>query len=126
MHDYLYPLRKKRRKQMTIQTVKEANATVLTITGRMDAVTAPEYEKTLNELLAAGETSFVVDFQGLEYISSAGLRALLATAKLLKTKNGQIRLANVLGTVREVFDISGFGSIFQIQDSVSAALADIG
>ncbi len=111
---------------MTIQTVKEANATVLTITGRMDAVTAPEYEKTLNELLAAGETSFVVDFQGLEYISSAGLRALLATAKLLKTKNGQIRLANVLGTVREVFDISGFGSIFQIQDSVSAALADIG
>ena len=111
---------------MTIQTVKEANATVLTITGRMDAVTAPEYEKTLNELLAAGETAFVVDFQGLEYISSAGLRALLATAKLLKTKNGQIRLANVLGTVREVFDISGFGSIFQIQDSVSAALADIG
>mgnify|MGYP000908889336 FL=1 len=111
---------------MTIQTVKEANATVLTITGRMDAVTAPEYEKTLNELLAAGETSFVVDFQGLEYISSAGLRALLATAKLPKTKNGQIRLANVLGTVREVFDISGFGSIFQIQDSVSAALADIG
>lgn len=111
---------------MTIQTVKEANATVLTITGRMDAVTAPEYEKTLNELLTAGETSFVVDFQGLEYISSAGLRALLATAKLLKTKNGQIRLANVLGTVREVFDISGFGSIFQIQDSVSAALADIG
>jgi anti-anti-sigma factor len=111
---------------MTIQTTKEANATVLTIDGRMDAVTAPEYEKALNELIAAGETAFVIDFQGLEYISSAGLRALLATAKLLKTKNGQIRLANVLGTVREVFDISGFGSIFQIQDSVSAALADLG
>jgi len=111
---------------MTIQTVKEANATVLTITGRMDAVTAPEYEKALNERIAAGESAFVIDFQGLEYISSAGLRALLATAKLLKTKNGQIRLANVLGTVREVFDISGFGSIFQIQDSVSAALADLG
>lgn len=111
---------------MTIQTVKEANATVLTITGRMDAVTAPEYEKALNERIAAGESTFVIDFQGLEYISSAGLRALLATAKLLKTKNGQIRLANVLGTVREVFDISGFGSIFQIQDSVGAALADLG
>jgi stage II sporulation protein AA (anti-sigma F factor antagonist) len=111
---------------MTIQTVKEANATVLTIAGRMDAVTAPEYEKTLNEQIAAGETAFVVDFQGLEYISSAGLRALLATAKLLKSKGGQIRLANVLGTVREVFDISGFGSIFKIQDSVSAALADLG
>ncbi|MCE1226313.1 MAG: STAS domain-containing protein [Geobacteraceae bacterium] len=111
---------------MTIQTTKEANATVLTIAGRMDAVTAPEYEKALNERIAAGESAFVIDFQGLEYISSAGLRALLATAKLLKTKNGQIRLANVLGTVREVFDISGFGSIFQIQDSVAAALADLG
>ena len=111
---------------MTIQTTKEANATVLTIAGRMDAVTAPEYEKTLNEQIAAGATAFVIDFQGLEYISSAGLRALLATAKLLKSKNGQIRLANVLGTVREVFDISGFGSIFQIQDSVAAALADLG
>jgi stage II sporulation protein AA (anti-sigma F factor antagonist) len=110
---------------MTIQTVKEANAPVLTIAGRMDAVTAPEYEKTLNEQIAAGETAFVVDFQGLEYISSAGLRALLATAKLLKSKDGQIRLANVLGTVREVLDISGFGSIFQIQDSVAAALADL-
>lgn len=110
---------------MTIQTIKEANATVLTITGRMDAVTAPEYEKALNEQIVAGESAFVIDFQGLEYISSAGLRALLATAKQLKTKNGQIRLANVLGTVREVFDISGFGSIFQIQDSVSAALADL-
>lgn len=111
---------------MTIQITKEANATVLTVTGRMDAVTAPEYEKALNERIAAGESAFVIDFQGLEYISSAGLRALLATAKLLKTRNGQIRLANVLGTVREVFDISGFGSIFQIQDSVAAALADIG
>ena len=111
---------------MTIQITKEVNATVLTIAGRMDAVTAPEYEKTLNEQIATGESAFVIDFQGLEYISSAGLRALLATAKLLKTKNGQIRLANVLGTVREVFDISGFGSIFQIQDSVSAALADLG
>ena len=111
---------------MTIQTTKEANATVLTIAGRMDAVTAPEYEKTLNELITAGETAFVVDFKALEYISSAGLRALLATAKLLKTQNGKIRLANVLGTVREVFDISGFGSIFQIQESVADALTDIG
>lgn len=111
---------------MNIQTRKEVNATVVTTSGRMDAVTAPDYEKALNELIAAGETAFVVDFQGLEYISSAGLRALLATAKQLKTKGGQIRLANLAGTVREVFEISGFGSIFQINDSVTAALADLG
>lgn len=110
---------------MEIQTRKEANATVVTIAGRLDAVTAPEYEKRLNELIAGEEAGFVVDFEGLDYISSAGLRALLATAKKLKVKGGQIRFANVKGTVKEVFDISGFGSIFQMDDSVAASLVKI-
>lgn len=111
---------------MDILTTKEAKASVLTITGRMDAVTAPEFEKVIKQLIEEGSTAFVVDFKGLDYISSAGLRALLATAKLLKGKNGQIRFANITGTVKEVFDISGFGSIFQMHDSVAAALAEIG
>jgi len=108
---------------MEIKTRKEANATVVTITGRMDAVTAPEYEKIVNELIASGESIFVVDFEQLVYISSAGLRALLATAKRLKSTSGLIRFASVKGTVKEVFDISGFGSIFQMDESVAAALA---
>ena len=111
---------------MEIQTKKETNATLVTITGRLDAVTAPEYEKKVNELIAGGDISFVVDFEGLDYISSAGLRGLLVTAKLLKGKGGQIRFANVKGTVKEVFEISGFGSIFQMDDTVAAALAKIG
>lgn len=110
---------------MEIQAKKEANTTVVTITGRLDAVTAPEYEKNLNELIAAEENRFVVDFEQLDYISSAGLRALLTTAKRLKGKGGQIRFANVKGTVKEVFDISGFGSIFQMDDSVAASLSSL-
>jgi len=92
----------------------------------MDAVTAPEFEKVIKQLIEEGNKGFVVDFKGLDYISSAGLRALLATAKLLKGKGGQIRFANITGTVKEVFDISGFGSIFQMHDSVAAAVAEIG
>lgn len=110
---------------MDIQTKKEKNATVVTITGRLDAVTAPEYEKKINELIAVAEASFVVDFDQLEYISSAGLRVLLATAKRLKSKGGQMRFANVKGAAKEVFDISGFGSIFQMDDSVDAALTNL-
>lgn len=110
---------------MDIRSMKEANATVMTITGRMDAVTASEYEKSMNALITGGETAIVVDFGGLDYISSAGLRGLLVTAKLLKGKGGQIRFANVKGTVKEVFDISGLGAIFQMDDSVAAALAVI-
>ena len=109
---------------MDFQTKKEANTVVVTITGRLDAITAPEYEKKLNDLIA-GDTSFVVDFEQLDYISSAGLRALLATTKRLKAKGGQISFANVKGAVKEVFDISGFGSIFRMHDSVAAALAGI-
>lgn len=108
---------------MEIRTKQEVNATIVTITGRLDAVTAPEYEKQVHELIDGGAVRFVVDFEALDYISSAGLRGLLVTAKLLKAKGGKVRFANVKGTVKEVFDISGFGSIFQMDESVAAALA---
>lgn len=108
---------------MDIQSRNEANATVLSIAGRMDAVTAPEFEAAIKQAIETGGTCVVVDFQGLDYISSAGLRALLAAAKLLKSKGGQIRLAAISGTVKEVFEISGFGSIFQMHDKTEDALA---
>ncbi len=108
---------------MEIRTRKEANATVITITGRLDAITAPEYEKKVQELINAGDTRLVVDFEQLDYISSAGLRGLLVTAKLLKARAGQVRFANVRGAVKEVFDISGFNSIFQMDNSVVAAIS---
>ncbi len=110
---------------MEIQTRNEANTTVITITGRFDAVTAPDYEKKVQELIVGGDIRIVVDFAGLDYISSAGLRGLLVTAKLLKAKGGQVRFANVAGTVKEVFDISGFGTIFQMDATVAASLAAI-
>jgi stage II sporulation protein AA (anti-sigma F factor antagonist) len=110
---------------MDIQSRQEATTIILTISGRLDAVTAPEFEKKVSDLIAGEATGFIVDFDQVDYISSAGLRALLATAKRLKTKSGRIRFANVRGTVKEVFDISGFGSIFQMDDSVASALAQL-
>ncbi|MDD5332547.1 MAG: STAS domain-containing protein [Rhodoferax sp.] len=110
---------------MDIQTRKVANATLVSISGRLDAVTAPVYEKAVAQLMSSAEIAFIVDFDALDYISSAGLRALLVTAKQLKGKSGQIRFANVKGTVKEVFEISGFGAIFQIDDSVASALSKL-
>lgn len=111
---------------MEIQSIKEGNASVVTVTGRMDAITSPAFEKTMNDLIAAGETRFVVELAGLDYISSAGLRVILAIAKSLKAKGGLICFANVEGTVKEVFDISGFGAIFRMHDSVNGALSALG
>ncbi len=111
---------------MEIQSRVEDGAAVVTVTGRMDALTAPAYQEKLNELIAGGTTAVVVDFDGLDYISSAGLRVILSTAKELKGKGVQVCFANVRGIVKEVFDMSGFGSIFQMHDSVGAALAAAG
>lgn len=107
---------------MDIQTRNEGSTAILVLSGRMDAVTAPQFEAAIKQNIEAGGNSFVVDFHGLDYISSAGLRALLATAKLLKNKGGQIRLAAVAGTVKEVFQISGFASIFQMHDTTEDAV----
>jgi anti-anti-sigma factor len=68
----------------------------------------------------------VLDFGGVDYISSAGLQVILASAKSLKNKRGTLFLANVSGPVKEVFDISGFGSVFTIYNSVDAAVAAAG
>ena len=111
---------------MEIQTIKKDNAMVVSVIGRMDATTTPAYEQKLNELISAGQKSFVIDFKCLEYISSAGLRGILVTVKAIKASGGKIVFANIRSTVKDVFDISGFGTIFQICDSVESALTQIG
>ncbi len=108
---------------MEIRNRFENSTAVVTVSGRMDALTAPQYQEQLNALIDGGTIAVVVDFDALEYISSAGLRGILATAKALKAKGGEVCFANVRGTVREVFDMSGFGSIFRMHDSLAAALA---
>ena len=110
---------------MDLQTTIENNAIVVTISGRLDAVTAPEYEKRIREIIDGGNNYFVVDFQQLDYISSAGLRALLMMAKLLKEKGGLVCFANVNGNVRSVFEMSGFASLFKMENSVAEALATL-
>ena len=76
-------------------------------------------------MIGGGKIAFVVDFDGLDYISSAGLLGLLVTAKQLKGKGEQVRFANFKGTVKEVFDISGFGAIFQMDYTVEASLSKL-
>jgi len=93
---------------------------VVTVTGRMDAVTAPDFEKHMIQWIGEGRRDFAVDFSRLDYISSAGLRAILTTAKKLKAVNGSLFIASLKGAVKEVFNLSGFASIIPIHDSVDA------
>jgi anti-anti-sigma factor len=107
---------------MELVTRKEGEAIVVSVTGRIDAVTAPDFEKQLLALMNAGDCIQVLNFGGLEYISSAGLRSILSTAKQLKAKEGKMVFADLRGPVKDVFKISGFGSIFKIYDTEAEAI----
>lgn len=110
---------------MEINISRSNNLTVISVSGRMDAVTAPEFEKSLSELISKGEKRFLINFSGLDYISSAGLRSILAAAKQLKTENGEIFFTGISGSVEEVFNISGFHSIFRIFKDEESALKKV-
>lgn len=107
---------------MEIDSKKDGNALVLALKGKMDAVSAPDFDKKFSEWLTAGESRFVIDFNALNYISSAGLRSILFAAKQIKAKDGTLILSGLNGTVQEVFKLSGFYSIFQIVDTEADAV----
>ncbi len=98
-------------------------AVTIKATGRMDAVTAPMFEQECMRWVEQGHLHLIVDFIGLEYISSAGLRVILGVGKKLKAQAGSLAFGGMSAMVKEVFDISGFASIFPVYDSMEAALA---
>jgi anti-sigma B factor antagonist len=108
---------------MDIQINKVEQTFIVSASGKIDAMTSPSYEASIAGQIEAGSLSLVLDLGGVDYISSAGLRVILAAAKSLKNRGGSLLLANARGPVKEVFDISGFGSVFKIFDSVDAAVS---
>jgi anti-anti-sigma factor len=91
----------------------------------MDAIAAPEFERTCNQLMDAGTRSVIVDLADLEYISSPGLRAVLAVGARARTERGALVLCAARGIVQNVLALTGFRSLFPVCDSVEAALAQL-
>lgn len=100
-------------KKMTINKEKNNGILTLAIEGRLDTVTAPELEKVVNEE-TADVRELILDMKGLEYISSAGLRVLLAAQKKMN-KQGVMKLTDVCDAVMEVFEMTGFADILTIE-----------
>ena len=97
---------------------------VLCLNGDLNANTSAEVETRLNQLIMGGNNKLVVNLDELNYISSAGLRVFLMANKLIKKKDGSLRLCCLNNTVKEVFEISGFHLIFSIFNSEEEALLD--
>ncbi|MCQ2385284.1 MAG: STAS domain-containing protein [Clostridia bacterium] len=98
---------------MNVKLKKENDILNVAIEGRLDTVTAPSLEKEVNGGLD-GVTALTLDFEKLEYISSAGLRVLLSLQKQMN-KKGKMTILHVNETVKEVFDITGFSDILTIE-----------
>ncbi len=98
---------------MTIEKKVNGSELSVTLTGRLDTTTAPELEAALKESLD-GVENLILDFTGLEYLSSAGLRVLLAAQKTMN-KQGSMVIRNVNDTIQEVFEITGFADILTVE-----------
>ncbi|HKM22005.1 MAG TPA: STAS domain-containing protein [Lachnospiraceae bacterium] len=98
---------------MTIDKTNDGAKSTLKITGRLDTATAPELEKAI-AALEADVKELVLDFAELEYISSAGLRVVLAAQKKMNTQ-GSMVIMNANESVMEVFEITGFADIVKLQ-----------
>ncbi len=98
-----------------MEIAKIANGTALTlaVSGRLDTTTAPALEEEVKNSLG-GVTELTLDFEKLEYVSSAGLRVILAAQKTMN-KQGSMKVINVCSDIMEVFEITGFNDILTIE-----------
>ncbi len=98
---------------MTINKNLDGQTLTLELEGRLDTITAPELEGVLNDSLE-GVAALILDFKSLVYLSSAGLRVLLAAQKRM-AKQGSMKVKNVNDTIMEVFTVTGFCDILDIE-----------
>lgn len=107
---------------MELTETQKQDFTVIEFMGNLDTNTSPDVEKRINALMEEGNLLFVFNFEKTDYMSSSGLRVLLATAKKVKGK-GELRISNLNSVIQEVFDVSGFSSILNVFKTEEEALA---
>ena len=98
---------------MTISKKQDGSSLLITIEGRIDTTTAPEFEAQSD--FSDDTKELTLDFAGVEYISSAGLRVVLKLQKKMNASGGKMKLVNVCDAVMDVFDITGFVDILTIE-----------
>lgn len=98
---------------MTITKTANGQTLAIALEGRLDTTTAPELEATLKDSID-GVSELVFDFEKLDYISSAGLRVLLSTQKVM-SKQGEMKILHVNEVIMEIFEVTGFSDILTIE-----------
>lgn len=99
---------------MNITKSINENTTTLVLSGRLDTVTSTQLSNELGVVFQEGAVNLVFDFKALEYVSSAGLRVLLTAQKKINSLGMEMKIISISETVKEIFDITGFSGIINI------------
>jgi anti-anti-sigma factor len=110
---------------VTLSSEKTAKAAAVRIAGRIDAETSKQLEDECNAWFAKGEKILILDFTQVRYISSWGLRSVLSIGKAADAQGGRLITCGLNAMVKEVFQISGFESLFRTFPTLEAALASL-
>jgi anti-anti-sigma factor len=108
---------------MEITTRDYKHANVIRVIGRVDAGTYVELENKIKEYLDGGHKHLVLEMDGTEYLSSAGVRVLISTQKALKPRGGRLALSQPSDRVKDVLKLAGVDVLFPTYDTTVAALA---
>ncbi|NWK56783.1 STAS domain-containing protein [Verrucomicrobiaceae bacterium N1E253] len=104
---------------------KRGEVTILAPRHRVDTNNSPEVEKVIQENIGGGEARLVLDFAQVDYVSSAGLRVLLKTAKQIKVGGGRLALCGLNEQIKEVMEVSGFMNILDCYDNLDSSIGAI-
>jgi anti-anti-sigma factor len=107
---------------MQIREEKEGDVLIVSVDDRLDSFTSDEFENLLLQRIESGQRFFLLDWTKLDYVNSAGLKALLLAAKKLDPVKGQIILCGLATNVQMVFDLTGFHHLFTLKPDRAAAL----
>lgn len=111
---------------MEITTKQYKHCDVVIVNGRVDSSTAPKLAETLDEITTAGRFKIVLDLTALEYMSSAGFRALIAAQRNCKHySRGEVVLANVPENVNNALELAGFDTLFKRFDDLTSAVGSL-
>ena len=110
---------------MEIPSEKVDGTLILKPAGRIDGQNAVDFQTAIESIVSESTQAVVLELTDLVYISSAGLRVILLLAKTLKSRNAKFAMCSISGSVKDVFDISGFGKIISTHDTREKALASV-
>ena len=106
--------------KITLKEIKDV--VIIGLDGTLDTNTSPEAEVEINKSLEKGATKMAIDLENTRYVSSAGLRVFLATAKKMMAKSGSVMLCQPNEIVKDILHVSGFSTIIDVKPSVDEAL----